>query len=111
MGKDAADALPEIGVCATEDANPGVRHHAFLELPSFGRPAIPFLVKALHDTDLMHAIGAAQSLGEFGPDAKEAVPTLQAMLRHSHEHLRVSARFALQRIDPDQYPPPNADPE
>jgi HEAT repeat protein len=111
MGKDAADALPEIGVCATEDPHPGVQQDAFRLLARFGRPAIPFLVKALHDTHMPTVNNALITLFEFGPDAKEAVPALQALLRHSSFGIRDNALGVLQRIDPEQYPAPKAEPE
>jgi HEAT repeat protein len=111
MGKDADDAFPEIAACATEDPDPSIRLHALSLLMGFGRPAIPFLVKALHDRDSSHAIGAAMALRDFGPEAKEAVPALEALLRHSYEPLRINALFALQRIDPEQFPAPRTEPE
>lgn len=122
MGKDAADALPEIGACATEDPDPGVRLVAVGLLLQFGRPAIPYLVKVLPDTNRITFIVddtvyssrsevAAQTLGSMGPDAKAAVPALQTLLRHSSADIRASAMAALQRIDPEQYPVPKAEPE
>jgi HEAT repeat protein len=91
------------------DNSPHVR--AFRLLLPFGRTAVPFLVKALHDTDEHTLIDATNALNVIGPDAKEAVPALQALLRHSSFAIRYNALGALQRVDPEQYPPPKAEPE
>jgi hypothetical protein len=59
---------------------------------------LPDLVKALKDTDGTVRAWAAQSVGGFGRDAKEAVPDLITLLRNDDEGSRNSACIALRQI-------------
>jgi hypothetical protein len=62
------------------------------------RLLLPDLVKALKDTDGVVRAWAAQSIGGFGQDVKEAVPDLITLLKDDDEGSRNSACIALRRI-------------
>lgn len=50
-------------------------------LSKMGEAAVPPLIEALHDRELKVRIAAAHILGEIGPAAKDAVPSLTAALK------------------------------
>jgi HEAT repeat protein len=60
--------------------------------------------KMLGDSDSSIRYRAAESLGELGPDAKEAVPALQRALTDTVPAVRIRATNALSKIDPERYP-------
>jgi HEAT repeat protein len=61
---------------------------------------IPELVKQLKDPDSATRRNAAKSLGEAGPDAKEAIPALAAALKDNDLFVRRFAAQSLGEIGP-----------
>jgi hypothetical protein len=73
------------------------------------RQAVPQLAEVVKDThDYMSSVAAAELLGDLGPAASAAVPTLTAVLKTQHPRklgpdngtLRLQLAAALARIDP-----------
>ena len=58
-------------------------------------------MKALTDDNPDVRSTAATVLGQYGPEAKEAVPALIAALKDKDKHVRRSAAYALARIGTD----------
>ena len=71
-------------------------------LRSIGPVAIPELIEALQDDDVLwiRKAAAAEILGSFGPAAAEAVPALIAALRDPQGPTAVNAARALAEIGP-----------
>ncbi len=66
---------------------------------------VPALIESLKDKSSDIRWSAAIGLGNFGEQAKDAIPALQAA-RHDHDaRVREAAGVALTRIDPAQFPP------
>ncbi len=74
---------------------------AFVNLGPVARDAIGALRSSLRPSSPIELrVVAAKALGSIGPDAKDAVPELQALLKHNPEPLRLAAVEALGRIGP-----------
>src|SRR5262249_7292742 len=58
------------------------------------------LTNALKDENLYVRRDAAKALGQFGPEAQDAVPALLERLRDSEPSVRKAAGQSLKRIDP-----------
>jgi HEAT repeat protein len=74
-----------------------------------GDPAkvVPALIKALKDKETDVRWGAANGLGYYGEQAKDAIPALQEMAQHEPDaRVRNAAKTALSRIDPSLPPQP-----
>jgi len=69
------------------------------ELGALGRPAVPYLIRALdHGWGSVRDL-AAQELGRLGPQAEAAAPKLlDIVMSRDYDHVRVSAADALVRI-------------
>jgi HEAT repeat protein len=83
------------------DTDPGVRLAVARLLPQMedGKAGIPALIIALKaDQSEAVQIAVARTLGEFGRDAKDAVPVLELAKRASSARLREAAENALDRI-------------
>src|SRR5262245_32873139 len=68
-----------------------------------GDPAkvVPAMIKALKDKEDDVRWGAANGLGYYGAEAKEAIPALKELQDHDPDaRVRDAARVALGRIDP-----------
>ncbi|MCI0443866.1 HEAT repeat domain-containing protein [bacterium] len=63
-------------------------------------PCLPALIRALKDNDPSVRAWCAQSIGQIGPNAAEAVPHLTMLLSDSAEGSRNSACIALGNIGP-----------
>jgi HEAT repeat protein len=91
-----------------DDASPEVRFAAVLALAGFGPrsvPAVPALIRALKDSDLLSdgrriciRGKAADALGRIGASAQAAVPPLTALLEDSDCFTRCQAAVALWQI-------------
>jgi HEAT repeat protein len=80
---------------ALQDKNLLVRRSAALVLAKIGPPAIPDLAKALNNPDADVRSRAASALGGIGPEAKTALPQLVFLLQDSNAKVRSSAASAL----------------
>jgi HEAT repeat protein len=74
--------------------------HALKERADQANVVVPALMEVLKDSDTFVRRDAAAALGEFGPDAKSAVPALLA-LQNDKEPVRRAAADALEKIDPE----------
>jgi HEAT repeat protein len=63
---------------------------------------VPNLIKALKNDSPDVRAQAAGFLGEFGSDAKEAIPALLEACDDEDEAVRTNARRALKKIDPEE---------
>jgi HEAT repeat protein len=62
--------------------------------------AVPALIDLLQDGKRGSAkLAAVQTLGQIGPAAKSAIPVLKGLAMSSDADLRLSARFAIRRIE------------
>jgi HEAT repeat protein len=68
---------------------------------------IPALIGALKSKADDVRWSAAIGLGEFGEEAREAIPALQELEMDGDARVREGARRALTQIDPKQFPPPS----
>jgi HEAT repeat protein len=73
------------------------------ELGSESRPAIPQLIRVIHDEPKVvegaasARIFAVHALGQIG--SSDGVPALSILLKDTYAHTRIVAAFALWRID------------
>jgi HEAT repeat protein len=66
---------------------------------------VPALIEALKNKDGNVRRSAANGLGMFGEQAKDAIPALEAVYRNDSDAMvRGSAGTALSRIDPTRFP-------
>jgi len=112
----AADALGEMGPNATEavealvinvgDGDVENRIKAMNALVRIGGiaggRATPKLVETLSDSDVRIRRAAAETLGQFGPAAKAALPALRAAMRDIDGAVRLNASEAILSIAPPQ---------
>ena len=61
--------------------------------------AIPALISAARDNAGSESFCAAIALGQIGPAAKRATPTLLKLLEHPEQHVRKVAAAALKKVD------------
>ncbi|MGA2090635.1 MAG: HEAT repeat domain-containing protein [Endomicrobiales bacterium] len=99
VGLSGASGLVE----ALRDTNSTIRYNAAFSLvnstdASF---AVPVLIKALKDEDVVFRRNAAEALGRIGSAAKSAVPGLIEAVRDSDADVRYNAVEALGHIGPD----------
>ncbi len=83
---------------ALQDQNLLVRRSAAEVLTKIGYPAIPDLAKALNNPDAGVRSSAASALGSIGAEAKMAVPQLITLLKDFKAYVRGSAASALGEI-------------
>jgi HEAT repeat protein len=96
IGPPAADAVPAIRASLDAD-NDYVCSTAVYALAAIERTdAIPDLIKALSNPRC--CIAAATALGEFGQDARSAVPELQELTRTGNTGAKRAATESMQRI-------------
>ena len=101
----AIEKLGEIGepaipalMAALQDKNLLVRRSAAEVLKQIGRPAILALAKALKNSDANVRVNTASALGRIGTEAKTVVPQLVSLLKDSNARVRSSAASALVSI-------------
>lgn len=85
-----------------EKADPQVRHAAITALAERGAAAVPVLIKALGHKPATY--WACLVLAQIGPDAKEAVPALTALIDDPRPEIRREAILALAQIGPAAAP-------
>ena len=83
---------------ALQDQNLLVRRSASQVLAKIGHPAIPDLAKALNNPDAGVRSSAAYALDRIGAEAKDAVQDLVPLLKDSDVGVRRDAAYALGRI-------------
>jgi len=71
---------------------------AVLFLSGCGERAVPALIEALSDENLVCRFYAAAILGSLGPPAKDAIPALERALKDEREAVRHYAAEALKNI-------------
>ena len=104
---EAVEAAAEIGPAAGE-AVPMIADLLWTEsslaaaraLARIGGASVPRLVQALAEEDWYPRANAAWALGEIGPEAREAIPALEALARDEDqdEEVRQAAAEALEKI-------------
>lgn len=101
IGPDASAALPEL-IKATKEKNNDVRCeaiHSLGRLGKAGHAAIPDLIRIVRDDEVAEVrLAAIQELGEFGPDAKEAIDALTVASKDGRLAIREAAADALKKI-------------
>ncbi len=103
MGPGAFDASQDIiRLLEDRDIDPKneLRAQAVGTLAKIGKKAVPSLMNALRNPNQYIRYGAVEALGQMGPEAKEAVKTLQSMYKDTREDpvIRQAAKYALGRI-------------
>ena len=101
--KSAAPALNEMlpsELRQASDTNHYTRKRLIKALIGIGDPPVALLLRELAGPARRYAV--VEMLGEIGPGARSAVPTLVAMLndKNSDSEVRVETAIALSRIDP-----------
>jgi HEAT repeat protein len=110
LGERGAETLPAVGMLlqkAVSDPDGGVRLEAAMALYKIdGREdkILPVLIRALRDPDEVRRWIAADCLGEIGPPAREALPTLRELLQHEFKSslIRKGVALAVQKIEGPQ---------
>jgi HEAT repeat protein len=67
---------------------------------------LPALVAALHDDNASVRAGAAATLAQLGPDAREALEAVEEACRDTDEAVRKQAETAVQKIRGQRLPAP-----
>ena len=108
--KAAANALGNIGpaakeavpalIAALKNSNLIIQNSAKKALGKIGLEAVPALIAALKDSYWHVREAAADALGNIGPAAKDAVPALIAALKDSNKFVRRATAYALGGIGP-----------
>jgi hypothetical protein len=94
LGPAAREAVPSLIAAFEDDVEVG--NQAVEALGKVGKEAVPALVAQLESKVTVRRMGAVQSLARVGPDAKDAVAPLQALLRREPvPAIRVAAQAAL----------------
>ena len=109
MGPDAKDAVPVIKTYL-KSRDPEVRQRAAESLWSIDPKQAPVIVEALLEpldnpnatsANLFSVTQGTKLLGEIGPEARNAVPSLIKLLNHPYPPASSAAAKALVQIDPD----------
>lgn len=95
IGPDRSVVIP-LMVKALEDAEPRIVTAALRTLASQGEVVVPVLIEALKSEK--SGYWAMLALEQLGPQAKDAVPALTAMLAHQEPEVRMEAIMALGAI-------------
>ncbi len=98
VGDKARDATSRLTAMLQHEDE---RDAAFDALRQISVRSVPDLIIMLRDRDLTVKKFATQRLARLGPDAQEAIPALEALLRgYERSELRNSVTEALKRINP-----------
>ena len=103
MGPDAEELVPDLVQLLTV-SNETVRSHAGKALADLGVVAVPSLILALKQPEPAVRVAAADTLGNIGPAAKEAIPDLATMLGDEDHEVSRHAASALGHIGPAAVP-------
>ncbi|MHC4759243.1 MAG: HEAT repeat domain-containing protein, partial [Planctomycetota bacterium] len=104
LGPRAKAAVPAL-VSQLSHEQGWVRVAAMGAMVSIGKDSVPELVKTIETDTAAPRIRAALVLGSIGPDAKEAVPALEATMPNLDEINQGRFLMILSLIDPEKYPP------
>ncbi len=105
MGPDARAAVPAITI-ELKSRDSRVRQQAAESLWRIDREQAPVIVDALIEplddpADLFSVLQGAKLLGEIGPEARRAVPSLINLLKHPYPPASNAVAKALVQIDPE----------
>jgi hypothetical protein len=95
----AADLDEIVRAYQTRAANPSKIKQALVYLGPLASQAVPVLIEALRDPDREIKLSAIESLGAIGPQAREALPELQAVDVPGAAYLRQMALLACWKIE------------
>lgn len=98
-GVAGAEESLELLTNALSDSDESVRLEAVDSLVEIGKPALPWLIKALESGDVRTRRHAALAVGKLGLLANEAVPALRARLKDPDQQVRELAGAALKALD------------
>ena len=106
MKAAALPVLPDLMKCLESHPQNKTREDAAKAIGEIGpkaSSAVPALIKAMQ-TDKWPAVrqAAASALGEMRTAAKEAIPMLREALKSPDDWMRLAARNALFRVDPEK---------
>lgn len=77
-----------------------IRRDAVMILSNIAGPQheslVPHLILALAEESLQ--VSAARALGKIGPQARDALPTLESLLKHAKDEVRSAAKDAIAKI-------------
>ena len=74
---------------------------ASFALAAIGRPAVPILIELVKNKDPWIIINGLFALGEIGPEAKIAIPTISNLILHPLHQVVRQALEALENIQSD----------
>ncbi|MGB8167529.1 MAG: HEAT repeat domain-containing protein, partial [Chthoniobacteraceae bacterium] len=98
LGDRSRDATSRLTALLQHDDE---RDFAFDALRQISPRSVPDLITMLKDRDLAVQVFATQRLAKLGPDARDAIPALEAVLqRRERSELKNSVTEALKRINP-----------
>jgi HEAT repeat protein len=103
LGSDAKDAVGDIiTLFLDEDLRPDnkLRLQAVRTLGKIGKPAVPKLIQNLSSPNRYMKVGVLEALGEIGPDAKEAMKSIQRLASNTDPEIRRAAARAAAKIQP-----------
>jgi HEAT repeat protein len=98
VGHHAVEAVEELSV-SVHDEDRLVRMYSAAALGRAGPKGLPALREALDDGDSVVRGWAARALGEMGAQARPAVRQLRHLLHDDENHVRETAREALEKIE------------
>ncbi|MEO7682754.1 MAG: HEAT repeat domain-containing protein [Gemmatimonadaceae bacterium] len=75
-----------------------------------GLPALPEIIRLLHDTDPLVRTAAAFAIGAMGPPARGALPRLAELLRDSSVQVTTQAKEAIAAVEGKKVSPNNREP-
>ncbi|MCA9067463.1 MAG: HEAT repeat domain-containing protein, partial [Planctomycetaceae bacterium] len=103
-------ALPACETLVQDLSKPGLDSHLAVPiLASFGEAAVPILIEGLGDFDQdLKQMFCAKTLGEVGPAAASAAPTLMEAFSRGATHVRLESVIAFRKIHLDAPPIVNA---
>jgi HEAT repeat protein len=97
LGPKAKKAVSTL-IDALKDVESAVRDESEIALKKIGEPAVEELVEALKDKDEFVRLRLVNILGAIGPDAKSALPALEAALKDESSFVREGAEEAIYRV-------------
>ncbi len=103
IGANASAAVPALIKLLDEADNAKIKRETILTLGAIGpaaAPALPKLLKLLKDADVETKYALTYAIGQLGPKAADANPQLLELVGSQDRFLRVSALWALLKVNP-----------